>query len=163
MGNLHQPCKGPSCTLETGSPQLYSPGDFLHWEFGGIWTLNRSSPSCLLRMTVQCLPVLHFGGHEDPQRSPGSLLCMPNSSGGAGARPEPQGRQRLLRGAGHSSGGRARQQLGPGPVRCARTSTCTHVYTHMGGDQAAGDTHAEGHTPLPSPPWGRGDKYLSGF
>ena len=51
---------------------------------------------------------------------------------------------------------------------CTRVCVHTHTHTHThtrdgGGDQEAGEAHTEGHTALPSPPWGRGDKYLRGF
>ena len=124
-------------------------------------------------------PVLHFEGHEDPQWTPGSpySVCPTLQEG-----QKPGQTPKVPRSC---SGNSPLQWFGEdkmavGPWACqvcahpcmhtgAHAHVCIHTHTHthphgmVGGDQEAGDAHTDGHTALPSPPWGRGDKYLRGF
>ena len=122
---------GTLCTLDAGVPNY--PSD-LRWKFGGIWTLNHSSPPSLLRMTVQCQPVLQsctLRGTRTPSgpQGPPTLHAQHFRRGRSQARhlmcPE------AAQGTGHSNGlGRARWQLGPGLVRCVHTHACTQEHMH---------------------------------
>lgn len=115
------------------NPQLYSPSD-LRWKFGGIWTLNHSSPLSLLRMTVQCQPVLQSctlrgtrtpsGLHAQPfrrVRSQARHLRYPRGCSGEQATPMVWGEQ---------DGSWALGLSGVCTSMHAHRSTCTRVYTH---------------------------------
>lgn len=111
-------------------------------------------------------PVLHIEGHEDPQWTPGSpYSACPTLQEGQ----KPGQTPKVPRGC---SGEQATPMVWGGQDGswsldlsgvCAHVCIHTHPHGMVEGDQEAGDAHTDGHTALPSSPWGRGDKYLRGF
>lgn len=112
------------------SPQLYSPSD-LRWKFGGIWTLNHSSPPSFLRMPVQCQPVLQsctLRGMRTPSgpQGPPTLHAQHFRRGRSQAR--------HLRSPEAAQGNRPLQWFGEGKMAVGpwTCQVCVHtcVYTH---------------------------------
>ena len=134
-----------STWAEVGSTE-YRGWPLLTFPQESAWAFVPQPPPSLLRMTVQCQPVLQsctLRGTRTPSgpQGPPTLYAQPFRRGRSQARHlrSPEAAQ----GTAHSSGlGRTRWQLGPGLVRCVHTHACTQEHMHT-----CVYTHTHTHTP----------------
>lgn len=143
---------------------LFAQVNYLHWESA----LEKLSPiHYLAPWEGQCK------GHRTslqstPQHTHTSCSTCPSLIQEGQTGPISWGTRKLPKALSYSDSSRASQQLGLGLVRLAHPmhvhrSTRTHLHTLARGRTRQPGMLTKGHMPLPSPPWGRGDKYLRGF